>query len=194
MSMVVYGQVIKGYLLHLRKVQMAIMTAAIANGGTVLRPRLVLSPEEYRTMVTDKVNWTPESLRAVKQGMYDAVNADYGTAKFARIEACTLAGKTGTAEYYDKGERRKHAWMIAFGPFESPRYAIAVIVENSNSGGRAAAPIVHRVCSALFGSPSSPDIVPTPQGQPLPARMRGIVPEGLLDDDGDAAMAGDEEG
>jgi len=140
--------------------QMAVMTAAFANGGKVLRPRLVLEPYDRRSPVVARMPWKDGSLRAVRRGMYDTIHSARGTGGHARIEGHTLAGKTGTAEYYDRGVRRKHAWMIAYGPFEDPRYAMAVVVENSDSGGRAAGPIVHHVFSALFAQPVNPVIVP----------------------------------
>ncbi len=147
--------------LSVTPLQMAIMTAAIANGGAVLRPRVVLTPEAPgETAVVGRVRWRPQSLQTVRQGLYDVVNGPRGTGRLARIAGPRLAGKTGTAEYYERGERRKHAWMVAYAPFESPRYAIAVVVENSDSGGRAAAPIVHRVFSALFGQTPDAHIQP----------------------------------
>lgn len=140
--------------------QMAVMAAAIANGGSVLRPRIVRAAGAEESPAVAHMGWKASSLAAVRRGMFDTVQAPTGTGKQARIAACALGGKTGTAEYYDAGERRKHAWMIAFGPYELPRYAVAVIVENSDSGGRAAAPIVHRVFSEVFGSAPDPGIVP----------------------------------
>ncbi len=140
--------------------QMAVVAAAIANGGTVLRPTILRTPRADDSPVVHHMAWLPASLRAVRRGMYDAVEAPAGTGHKAKIEACALGGKTGTAEYYEAGERRKHAWMIAFAPFEEPRYAITVIVENSDSGGRAAAPIVHRVFSTVFDCNPDPTIIP----------------------------------
>ncbi len=170
--------------LSVTPLQMAVMTAALANGGAVLRPRVVLSPAEPgQPSVVGRVRWRPESLAAVRQGLHDVVNGPRGTGRLARIDGPRMAGKTGTAEYYERGERRKHAWMIAYAPFEAPRYAIAVVVENSDSGGRAAAPIVHRVFSALFGrtpdtriQPESMDEEAPPTGEPGGA-MRGTGSE-----------------
>jgi len=158
--------------------QMAVLAAAIANGGTVLRPTLVRVPAHgtESSVVVQRMGWKPHSLDVVRRGMYDVVQAPHGTGRKAAIDGVSLGGKTGTAEYYDHGERRKHAWMSAFGPYEQPRYAIAVIVENSDSGGRSAAPIVHRVFSALF------DREPDP----------GVLPE-VLPDDADGPQQGEEE-
>jgi len=62
----------------------------------------------------------------------------------------TIGGKTGTAEYGPRGARRKYAWMIAFAPYERPRYAVSVVIEDALSGGRTAAPRVARIMEALF--------------------------------------------
>lgn len=171
--------------------QMAVMTAAIANGGRVLRPRLVVDPPDPRPPVVARMPWQTASLRTVRLGMYDVVQAPTGTGKHARIDGCALAGKTGTAEYYDRGIRRKHAWMVAYAPFEQPRYAIAVVVENSDSGGRAAAPIVHRVFSAVFDRPANPAIVPVPIDVELPEGLRDVQPDQPLED---ADTTGDPDG
>ncbi|MCL1856123.1 MAG: penicillin-binding protein 2 [Kiritimatiellaeota bacterium] len=161
-------------LLTVTPVQMAVVACAIANGGTVLRPRLVLSPEENRQRVVATMGWSETSVRALHQGMYAAVQGENGTAKHAAIKGMALGGKTGTAEYTEKGERKKHAWTMVFAPFENPEVAIVVVVEDSTSGGRAAAPIAHRVLSAYFNTPPKPDIYPVPAGEPLPDAMQPL--------------------
>ena len=72
--------------------------------------------------------------------------------KRARIKGVPMGGKTGTAEYGPKADRKKHAWMIAFAPFDRPRYALAVVIEDAGSGGMDAAPCVGRVMASLFGT------------------------------------------
>ena len=60
------------------------------------------------------------------------------------------AGKTGTAEYGRKEEGKKLAWMIAFAPFDHPRYAVAIMIEDAVSGGSSAAPKVQKLMRGLF--------------------------------------------
>lgn len=138
--------------------QMAVVAAALASGGTVYQPRLVngvrpfgdgpfttLPPEPPLTMP-----WTTETLTTVRGGMRDAVMGPRGTARLGRVPGLTYAGKTGTAEYGPKDAGRRHAWMIAFAPYEHPRYAIALIVQDGVSGGQTASPMVGRIFEALF--------------------------------------------
>ena len=135
--------------------QMAIATAAIANGGDVLRPRLVLSPrpagDDGREVVA-RMPWRLSSLATVRHGMWRVVNAPEGGGRRARLDGREIAGKTGTAEVgAGPGERRKNTWMIGYAPYRDPRYAVAVVVEDGESGGKTAAPILRRTFAALFG-------------------------------------------
>lgn len=143
--------------------QMAVFVATLANRGCVYRPRLVLSERyreegEYieasgvddplRLMKGDVVNlmrWSPATIRVVRGGMYDVVQAPKGTGKRARVDGVKIGGKTGTAEYGPRSARKKHAWMIAFAPFDEPRYAIAIVIENATAGGVDAAPRVAKI-------------------------------------------------
>jgi penicillin-binding protein 2 len=74
----------------------------------------------------------------VKEGMRAAVNEAHGTARRARIKDVVVAGKTGTAQN-PHGE--DHSIFMAFAPYDNPKIAIAVFVENAGFGGTWAAPI-----------------------------------------------------
>jgi penicillin-binding protein 2 len=128
--------------------QMAVATAAIANGGRVLRPRLVHADDTGETVRT--VVWRPEALERVRAGMADVVQT--GTGRRAGGTGVTAAGKTGTAEYVAGGRIRKHAWMIAYAPVEAPTVVMAIMVEDAESGGVTVAPLVKAVLVAMFGS------------------------------------------
>jgi penicillin-binding protein 2 len=128
-------------------VQAALYAAAIANGGLVYRPFLVRSvrrPDgrEVRSAVPTVESRLPvraENLALVRQGMAEVVNGAKGTGRTARNRAISLAGKTGTAEVGAPDERYHDTWFLGFGPLEGPRYAVAVVVEHGESGGRTAA-------------------------------------------------------
>jgi cell division protein FtsI/penicillin-binding protein 2 len=62
-----------------------------------------------------------------------------------------MGGKTGSAEYDSPEGRKKHTWMIAFAPFDRPRYAVALVVEDGVSGGVTAAPRVGYIMARIFG-------------------------------------------
>lgn len=139
--------------------QMARVVSAIANGGTLFRPRLVrgtrdFGAETFRAIppvIDNRMNWSPEHLEIVRGGMYDVVMSEkYGTGKKARVPGIEMAGKTGTAEFGAKQEGRKHAWMVAFAPYDNPRYAIAIIVEEGLSGGVTVAPKMKQLVQGLF--------------------------------------------
>ena len=142
--------------------QMAMVAAAIANGGTLYRPRLV---KKWRTLPDNDYNRNPtwairridvpvEALELVRGGMYDVVQDREGTAKKARVDGVHIAGKTGSAQYRKTvdGEvvNSVHTWMISFAPFDFPRYAVAMVVEDGASGGNTIAPRLSALYTKLF--------------------------------------------
>ncbi len=146
--------------LTLSPLQAAMYAAAVANGGTVFRPYLVqrvIDPDGYIRRNTPPVAErrlpvSRENLDIVRSGMYWVVNRGNGTGKRARNSAIVLAGKTGTAEVIRPDERYNNTWFIGFGPFEDPKYAIAVLVEHGVSGGRTAAPLAGRFFEQWLGT------------------------------------------
>lgn len=150
-------------LLAVTPLQAAVMTAAIALDGRVPKPRLLRDRGDgaglqERLELAGKLNWSAKDLAIVKSGMEDVIHAPHGTGKRAAIHAVRTAGKTGTAEYYEGGARKKHAWFVLFAPVERPRYAMAVVAEDSDAGGRTAADIAHRILARLFDEkPSAPE-------------------------------------
>jgi penicillin-binding protein 2 len=142
--------------------QMAMVTATIANGGTLYRPRLV---KKWRTNPDNGYNRNPtwairridvpiEALELVRGGMYDVVQDRDGTAKKARVDGIPIAGKTGSAQYRKNvdGEviNSVHTWMISFAPFDFPRYAVAMVVEDGVSGGNTVGPRLSSLYTKLF--------------------------------------------
>lgn len=123
--------------------QMANMTAAIANRGYYFTPHVVKAigtdrkpDEKYltkRTISIDSANF-----EFIVQGMEEAVNGSAGaTARIAAIKDIIVCGKTGTAQ--NRGE--DHSVFIAFAPKDDPKIAIAVYVENAGFGATYAAPV-----------------------------------------------------
>jgi penicillin-binding protein 2 len=135
--------------------QMANLYAAIANGGTVYRPRLVskiVSPENDTAYVRpEKVGQLPISshnLAILKEALTGVVNSPGGTAHSAAVKGYTVAGKTGTAQ---NPHGNDHAWFVCYAPAENPEIAVAVLVENAGHGGSVAAPVARRVLETYFG-------------------------------------------
>lgn len=145
--------------LSVTPLQMAVMVAALANGGTVYHPRLVLGLQDwqgqaltnYPVMVVRQIAFKPGVMEAVRQGMRDVVMAPTGTGGRARIPGVEMAGKTGTAEYGEKEDRKKHGWMIVFAPYDKPRYAVAMVVDDAVSGGLTVGPRLHALMLGIFG-------------------------------------------
>ncbi len=137
--------------------QMAAVCSAIANGGRLYRPRLVLglrppggTLEPAAPELVRELNWSERTRSVVRGGMRDVVNAPSGTGKHARLDDVVVAAKTGTAEVGRKGEGKKHVWMMAFAPFDSPRYAVAMVVEEGVSGGSTVGPRIGKLLDGIF--------------------------------------------
>ena len=150
--------------------QMALVAEAIANGGVILEPHFVQCVKDPRDNVVKSIGPT-EYKRAVDQPTTDTlrdfmlgvVNDPNGTGTAAQLPGVQVAGKTGTAE--TGPNQNPHAWFIEFAPADTPRWAIAVIVEHGGSnganaeatGGKVAAPIARQVLQALLNTPAPAD-------------------------------------
>ena len=157
-------------------VQMGMYAAALANRGTLWQPRLVrqivTADGATQDIAVAKApagpQWQPQHIRTVREGMRDAVNQPDGSGKRAALAQVVVAAKTGTAEYGVKGSGHKMTWMIAFAPFEEPRYAVALLVEDGVSGGTTAAPRVKQLLAQVFREVEGLDIPPPPPLAPVP--------------------------
>lgn len=139
--------------------QMAMVSAAIANGGVPMRPYLVQAVRSSDLTVVDQTEPT-ELGRAVSAGTAAALRdmmvgvVANGTGRAAQIAGIQVAGKTGTAQTSE--DAAPHAWFTAFAPADAPRVAVAVIVENGGSmgdeatGGAVAAPIARAAIEAAL--------------------------------------------
>jgi penicillin-binding protein 2 len=124
--------------------QMANMTAAIANRGYYFTPHIVKSigsdhKIDPRFTVKHKISIDSVNFESIIKGMAAAVNGGAGaTARIAALDSITVCGKTGTAQNPHGDD---HAVFIAFAPRDHPKIAIAVYVENSGFGATYAAPV-----------------------------------------------------
>jgi penicillin-binding protein 2 len=148
-------------------IQMAVATAAIANGGHLYRPRLVKrygradggNPQVFASRKVREMNWPLAIRQTVRKGMLDVVHSDSGTGKRARIARVQMAGKTGTAEYGPKEAGQKRGWMILFAPYDEPRYAVAMVMDDVQSGGISVAPRARWLMHHIF-HPGEPMALP----------------------------------
>ena len=138
--------------LQVTPLQMALVPAAIANGGSLMRPYLVNEVRDRDGRLVRRMKpseqsdvMKPETAVELAQMMSNVVEEGTGTA--AALEGIEVAGKTGTAEVGALNQ----AWFIAFAPVQRPRVAIAVTVERTTGqGGTVAAPIAKQVMQELL--------------------------------------------
>lgn len=135
-------------------IQLAVMSAAVSNGGRVIQPTLIKDPQEIH--IRSKMDLNPETLRLLRNGLSAVVNEDGGTAKVAASTLVKIGGKTGTAQVVGRkkglsGERfMDHAWFVAVAPVDKPEIALSVFVEHGGHGGSAAAPLAKKAIEAYF--------------------------------------------
>lgn len=155
--------------------QMAVFIAAVGNGGTLYRPRIVKTIEdshgksikEIEPEITGGLPASKETLNIVKKALLKVVEDDRGTAKRIRLKHVQIAGKTGTAQVFSikKGDKietgdleyalRDHAWFICYAPAEKPVIAISVMIEHGEHGSSAAAPIAGALIQQYIKDPSA---------------------------------------
>jgi penicillin-binding protein 2 len=150
-------------LITVTPLQVARFMAAVANGGTLWKPRLVdrVVTADGRLIrqeapeIQGRVDVAPVIFEFLHEAL-GAVVAE-GTGKQARVPGVTVGGKTGTAqthEFRSEAERKRrdqdHAWFAGFAPLEEPQVAIVVFAERAGLGGQVAAPIAREVLKAIF--------------------------------------------
>jgi penicillin-binding protein 2 len=149
----------------LTPLQLAVAYAAIANGGRVVRPRLLLRTQDPDGRIEEgpapeTVSTVPvsaENLAILRDALTGVVEEPRGTGARARVPGMRVAGKTGTAQVVHLQHTkdlepddvpikyRDHAWFVAFAPADAPQIVVAVLNEHGGHGGSAAAPIAQRV-------------------------------------------------
>ena len=136
--------------------QLADATSAVANGGTLWKPRVVgqirdrdgtlrsMAPEALRRNVID-----PSILKTVREGMRMTVTESVGTAQSLAGLPVAVAGKTGTAQFGT--EKKTHGWFESFAPYEHPTIVLVVLIEGQENEGYFAVPVTKDVLSWYFG-------------------------------------------
>jgi penicillin-binding protein 2 len=136
--------------------QVANMLAAVANGGTLYRPRLVLGvgdasgapPSETKPEVIRTLPVKAEHLKSIQDSLLAGCMSPAGTA-YAALGSMTIpvAGKTGTAE---NPGGKPHAWFAGYAPADKPELVVAVLIENGGEGSLVAAPIFRQVVESYL--------------------------------------------
>jgi penicillin-binding protein 2 len=151
--------------------QVANMTAAVANGGKVFQPHVARYVDRVQTdgsykrfrvpsRVIHEVPLSPKALQEVRQGLWDVVNAQGGTGGNARVEGLNVAGKTGSVQVIAYSgwikatslpfKFRDHAWFASFAPADNPQMVVVVFVEHGGAGGADAAPLARLLYESRF--------------------------------------------
>jgi len=146
--------------------QVAVLTAALANGGNVLLPRLIhqfipndstgLTPPVITPsrQIRNQLGVSKRSLELLREAMLAETEdeSEGGTGTRVRGSGYRVCGKTGTAELdilRPDGRKKNTTWFASYAPYEAPRYAVVVMVEDGISGGTTCAPIAKDVYVAL---------------------------------------------
>ena len=156
----------QGYVL-VSPLQMAMVYAALANGGVAYQPRLVKSVvgADGKPILNEKgqpvVSPNPKvrgdlrfdvgsaQIEQARRAMLSVVN-EGGTGGRARLANILVAGKTGSAQAMTDGKSDTIAWFACFAPYQSPKYTVAVMVQGGKGGGAVAAPIANRILDRIF--------------------------------------------
>jgi penicillin-binding protein 2 len=179
--------------------QLAVYTSRLANGKKAIQPRLIKSVggvERPSGAAVPDLDFRPEHLEIVRQGMIAVANDTSGTAyrqSQLGLGDIQMAGKTGTAQSrdYGSGSRKSDIWalkdhnlFIAFAPLDAPRYAVAVIIEHGGrGGGTAGAPRAREVMrTVLLKDPEMRERItrplpPEPTGPQIDEGAIGAAPD-----------------
>lgn len=192
--------------------QLAMAYAALANGGTLYKPHLVMKVEDadgkkvlrqVTPEVVRKIDIKPANLSAIMDGLIGVMNTPGGTGYGKRLADIKIAGKTGTAQNVLIGEKRvkatdmewaqrDHAWFASIAPAENPEIVVVVINEHGGHGGSAAAPVAMAVIQAYFDYKNKPplsqqeilDLKPNPRYAGAVVAQRDTPPPHTLDEPG----------
>lgn len=156
----------QGYL-DVTPLQIAVMIAAVANGGTIVQPRLVdrivaqpgaeddPGPVVFPHEIRGHTDFTQEHLDLIRHTMRADVavgrpGPDQGTGYRAEVPGMDICAKTGTAENKVNGRvKRKDVWFASFAPLQAPKYVVIVMVEGGVFGGVTAAPVAGDIYRAI---------------------------------------------
>ena len=161
---------------------LALMISTVANGGTRVTPHVLKAVDEgkgwtpfVRSAVADRVAFKPETLSALRDGLWMVVNAQ-GTGGRGRVEGRDVSGKTGTAQVISNEGRAKakasgrdlrdHGWFVFFAPRDNPEIAGVIFAEHGEHG-YLGAPIARHVIETYFAKK---------EGKPLPALQKPLQP------------------
>ncbi|MBA2882369.1 penicillin-binding protein 2 [Desulfosalsimonas propionicica] len=156
--------------------QMAMLTAAVANGGKLYKPRIMRRVESVQGRIEEKIQTgkpdplpaSQETLEIIRKGLYDVVQHRRGTAYwYVRSKEVAISGKTGTAqvisrkagqEEADQGDQYlPHAWFVGYAPSDRPEIAVCVFIEHGEHGSSGAGPLAKEMVLSYLTSQDDPE-------------------------------------
>lgn len=141
--------------------QICAVAATIANGGKYYQPRIIKTAiaEDGNVIVQDKpkleldlcqAGLKPGDLELIRKGMWMSVNQAGGTSGKVKLPKIEISAKSGTAQTVDNGAKSNNSWIMSFAPYENPKYAVCILVQNAGSGGGVCGPLVNLVYRGIF--------------------------------------------
>ncbi len=141
--------------------QICAVAASVANGGKYYQPRVVKDAvsEDGKIIVADtpklQVDLIQSGISAkdfefIRKGMWMSTNQPGGTSGKVKLANIAVASKSGTAQCSDFGKVSNNSWIMSFAPYDNPKYAICIMVQNGASGGAVCGPLVNLVYRGLF--------------------------------------------
>lgn len=142
-------------------IQLCSVAATLGNGGKYYRPRIVKKAvtQEGEVLIGDIPKIEIDLLQAgvkasdvelIRKGMWMSVNQPGGTSGRVKHPTVEIAAKSGTAQSVDNGKPSNNSWIISFAPYDKPKYAVCVLVQNGGSGGGVCGPLVNLIYRGLF--------------------------------------------
>ncbi len=141
--------------------QVCAVAACVANGGKYYQPRVVKEAvsENGKILVADKpklqidliqAGIKPADFELIRKGMRMSTNEQGGTSGKVKQPNIIAASKSGTAQVTEFGKASNTSWIMSFAPYDQPKYAICIMVQNGQSGGGVCGPLVNLVYRGLF--------------------------------------------
>jgi penicillin-binding protein 2 len=129
--------------------QVAVMFAVPANGGYRVQPHLLKDNEEAKSW-RESVNMKPITIKILQEGLRKVITEGTGKS-LNKPTVPPMAGKSGTAEAWNRGVKQNHAWFGAYAPANKPEILVVVFAEHSGGGGGSVAgPVVLKVMEEYF--------------------------------------------
>jgi cell division protein FtsI/penicillin-binding protein 2 len=143
--------------------EVAVLMSALANGGTVLKPRLVAHIEAQDpltggtprlfpdSVVLDHLGVSARSMQILHQAMLADTEDPEGSGRAAAVPGLHICAKTGTAQVQNTSGHTTHdiTWFGSFANYNDPHYAVVVMIEHGASGGTTCAPIGGKIYEAI---------------------------------------------